>query len=344
MPTAIITGAAGFIGFFAARRLLQDGYRVVGIDCMSNYYDIELKEARLEILKDIDDFHHVLGKVEDPDLLMQVFEKERPDVVIHLAAQAGVRYSIENPRAYMESNLIGTFELLEAARKYPPKHMLLASTSSAYGANTEMPYQETQKADHQVSFYAATKKSTENMAHSYAHLFNLPITMFRFFTVYGPWGRPDMAPYKFTRAILAGEAIDVYNYGEMKRDFTYVEDLVEAIRRLIDVVPKRPKNGVVPKNDSLSPVAPWRVINIGNSEAVQLTEFIDAIEKATGLKSSQNLMPMQAGDVSATWADASLLKSLTGYQPKTNVYDGIRSFVDWYREYYGIDNPITADE
>ena len=335
MPTARITGAAGFIGFFAAERLLKDGYRVVGLDCMSDYYDVSLKEARLALLEANPDFRHVFGKVEDPGLLMQLFEEERPDVVIHLAAQAGVRYSIETPRAYMESNLIGTFELLEAARAFPPHHMLLASTSSAYGANTEMPYQETQKADHQVSFYAATKKSTENMAHSYAHLFDLPITMFRFFTVYGPWGRPDMAPYKFTRAILEGETIDVYNYGDMKRDFTYVEDLVEAIRLLIDAVPVRPVDGVVPTGDSLSPVAPWRVVNIGSSDAVQLTDFIEAIEETTGLKATRNLMPMQPGDVPATWADASLLKTLTGYQPKTNVREGMKTFVKWYRLYHG---------
>jgi UDP-glucuronate 4-epimerase len=333
MPTALVTGAAGFIGFFAAQRLLKDGYCVVGLDCMSDYYDVSLKEARLALLEANPDFRHVFGKVEDPGLLMSLFEEERPDVVIHLAAQAGVRYSIENPRAYMESNLIGTFELLEAARAFPPRHMLLASTSSAYGANTEMPYQETQKADHQVSFYAATKKSTENMAHSYAHLFDLPITMFRFFTVYGPWGRPDMAPYKFTKAILAGETIDVYNYGDMKRDFTYVDDLVEAIRLLIDAVPARLADGVVPHGDSLSPVAPWRVVNIGNSDAVQLTDFIEAIEEATGLKATRNLMPMQAGDVPATWADASLLKSLTGYQPKTDVRNGMKSFVRWYKFY-----------
>ena len=335
MPTALITGAAGFIGFFAAERLLKDGYRVVGLDCMSDYYDVSLKEARLALLEANPDFRHVFGKVEDPGLLMQLFEEERPDVVIHLAAQAGVRYSIETPRAYMESNLIGTFELLEAARAFPPHHMLLASTSSAYGANTEMPYQETQKADHQVSFYAATKKSTENMAHSYAHLFDLPITMFRFFTVYGPWGRPDMGPYKFTRAILEGETIDVYNYGDMKRDFTYVEDLVEAIRLLIDAVPVRPVDGVVPTGDSLSPVAPWRVVNIGSSDAVQLTDFIEAIEETTGLKATRNLMPMQPGDVPATWADASLLKTLTGYQPKTNVREGMKTFVKWYRLYHG---------
>ncbi|MDA8913602.1 GDP-mannose 4,6-dehydratase [Amylibacter sp.] len=338
MPTALITGAAGFIGFYAARRLLKDGYRVVGLDCMSDYYDVSLKEARVSLLKVDRNFHHVLGKVEEPGLLRQLFEKERPDVIIHLAAQAGVRFSIENPRAYLESNLIGTFELLEAARAYPPRHMLLASTSSAYGANTEMPYQEKDKADHQVSFYAATKKSTENMAHSYAHLYNIPITMFRFFTVYGPWGRPDMAPYKFTKAILAGEPIDVYNYGNMKRDFTYIEDLTEAIRLLIDEVPMRPDDGGITKGDSLSPVAPWRVVNIGNSEAVKLTDFICAIEDATKMKAIRNLMPMQPGDVTSTWADATLLKSLTGYQPKTNIRDGMKNFVQWYKEFYGPTN------
>ncbi|MFD2579032.1 NAD-dependent epimerase/dehydratase family protein [Novosphingobium colocasiae] len=228
-----------------------------------------------------------------------------------------MRYSIENPRSYLESNIVGTFELLEAARAHPPQHMLLASTSSAFGANTEMPYRETDKADHQMSFYAATKKATENMAHSYAHLFGLPVTMFRFFTVYGPSGRPDMALFKFTKAILEDRPIDVYNHGDMKRDFTYVEDLVEAIRLLIDVPPVRPAEGeAVPEGDSLSPVAPWRVVNIGNSDAVQLTDFIAAIEQATGRKAVRNLMPMQAGDVPATWADARLLQTLTGYAPK----------------------------
>lgn len=336
MATAFITGAAGFIGFFAAKQLLQYGYRVVGLDCMSDYYDVGLKEARLALLKQSHDYRHVFGKVEDPGKLLSIFKEEHPDVVIHLAAQAGVRYSIQNPRAYLESNLIGTFELLEAARLFPPRHMLLASTSSAYGTSTDLPFKETQRADHQVSFYAATKKSTETMAHSYAHLFNLPITMFRFFTVYGPWGRPDMAPFIFTKAILAGEAIDVYNYGNMKRDFTYVEDLVKAICLLIDVVPQKPLDGVVIEGDSLSPVAPWRVVNIGNSNTVNLTKFIEIIEETTGLKAICNLMPMQAGDVAATWADASLLQTLTGYQPSTSVQDGMRQFVKWYQSYYGV--------
>ncbi|MBY6006263.1 GDP-mannose 4,6-dehydratase [Salipiger bermudensis] len=336
MPTALVTGAAGFIGSFVCRRFLDEGWRVIGLDCLSDYYDVALKERREAMLNQSPDYRSIHDMVETPGLLMSIFAEEKPDVVVHLAAQAGVRYSIDNPRAYLESNIIGTFELLEAARAHPPKHMLLASTSSAYGANSEMPYQETVKADHQMSFYAATKKSTESFAHSYAHLFDLPITMFRFFTVYGPWGRPDMALFKFTKAILEDKPIDVYNYGDMKRDFTYVVDLVEAIWLLVAAVPVRPEDGVVPEGDSLSPVAPFRVVNIGNSDSVQLTDFIDAIETATGKSAERNLMPMQAGDVPATWADASLLKSLTGYAPSTDVRTGVKAFVDWYREYYNV--------
>jgi len=337
MPTALVTGSAGFIGSFVCERLLQDGFRVIGLDAMTDYYDVSLKKRRQARLLQSPHFEAIEDYVETPDLLMNLFAQEKPDVVVHLAAQAGVRFSIESPRSYLESNIVGTFELLEAARAFPPQHMLLASTSSAFGANTEMPYRETDKADHQMSFYAATKKATENMAHSYAHLFDLPITMFRFFTVYGPWGRPDMALFKFTKAILENKPIDVYNYGDMKRDFTYIADLVEAIRLLIDVPPVCPQDGeAVQAGDSLSPVAPWRVVNIGNSNAVQLTDFIKAIEDATGVKAQQNLMPMQAGDVPATWADATLLKTLTGYSPKTGVTEGVSNFVEWYRNYFEI--------
>lgn len=330
--TALITGAAGFIGAATATVLLHEGWRVIGLDAMTDYYDVTLKEAREAKLIAHPNYRSIHGKVEDEGRLMALFAEERPDVVIHLAAQAGVRYSIDNPRSYLESNMIGTYELLEAARAYPPAHMLLASTSSAYGANTVMPYVETARADHQMSFYAATKKATEAMAHSYAHLYDLPITMFRFFTVYGPWGRPDMALFKFTKAILNGDAIDVYNHGDMKRDFTYIDDLVHAIRLLIDSAPHRLET--VPEGDSLSPVAPFRVVNIGNSEPVQLLAFIEAIEAATGLSAQKNMMPMQAGDVPATWADARLLTSLTGYAPKTQVPEGVANFVAWYRAYY----------
>ncbi|MDF2140127.1 NAD-dependent epimerase/dehydratase family protein [Paenirhodobacter sp. CAU 1674] len=334
--TALVTGSAGFIGYFTCKQLLEDGFRVIGLDAMTDYYDVALKQRRQSMLLQNPNFRAINDAVETPGLLMGLFATEKPDVVIHLAAQAGVRYSIENPRSYLESNIVGTFELLEAARAHPPQHMLLASTSSVYGANTEMPYTETDRADHQMSFYAATKKATENMAHSYAHLFGLPVTMFRFFTVYGPWGRPDMALFKFTKAILNGDPIDVYNYGDMKRDFTYVEDLVQGIRLLIDTPPVRPADGVVPEGDSLSPVAPWRVVNIGNSDAVQLTDFIAAIEAATGRTATRNLMPMQAGDVPATWANAGLLRSLTGYAPQTRVPEGVAKFVAWYRDYYAV--------
>ncbi|BBI21194.1 UDP-glucuronate 5-epimerase [Qipengyuania flava] len=335
--TALISGSAGFIGYYLGQRLLTDGFRVIGVDSLSDYYDPNLKRRRQANLLQNAGFSAVNEPIEKPGLLADLFAEHRPDIVVHLAAQAGVRYSIDNPRSYLESNLVGTFELLEAARAHPPQHMLLASTSSAYGANTEMPYRETMKADHQMSFYAATKKATEAMAHSYAHLFDLPVTMFRFFTVYGPWGRPDMALFKFTRAMLAGEAIDVYNHGEMMRDFTYVEDLVEAIRRLIDAAPVRPESAEdIAEGDSLSPVAPWRVVNIGNSKPVQLGDMIAAIEDALGMKAKRNLMPMQPGDVPATWADAELLRTLTGYVPETDIREGVRRFVAWYRDYYQV--------
>ena len=336
--TALVTGAAGFIGYHISQRLLDEGWRVVGLDCISDYYDVSLKEKRESMLLQSASYRSVHEKVETPNVLMDLFEEERPDVVIHLAAQAGVRYSIENPRAYLESNINGTFELLEAARAFPPGHMLLASTSSAYGANEEMPYRETVKADHQMSFYAATKKSTENMAHSYAHLFNLPITMFRFFTVYGPWGRPDMALFKFTKAILNGEPIDVYNHGNMSRDFTYIDDLVNGMRLLFDAIPNVEDRPTTNKHveDSKSKVAPFRVVNIGNAKPSQLVDFIAAIEKSIGVEALKNFMPMQAGDVPATWADTSLLENLTDYHPKTDLSTGIQNFVNWYSEYYNI--------
>jgi UDP-glucuronate 4-epimerase len=335
---ALVTGAAGFIGFHISKRLIDEGWRVIGLDCMSDYYDVSLKEKREGMLMQSASYRSVHEKLESPKVLLDLFENEKPDVVIHLAAQAGVRYSIENPRAYLDSNIHGTFELLEAARAYPPKHMLFASTSSAYGANKEMPYREIEKADHQLSFYAATKKSTEILAHSYAHLFDLPITMFRFFTVYGPWGRPDMALFKFTKAILNGDPIDVYNNGNMSRDFTYIDDLVNGMRLLIDVIPATDNRSheTTDVKDSKSQVAPFRVVNIGNSKPVQLLDFIGAIEESLRINAVKNLMPMQVGDVPETWADTYLLESLTGYRPNMDIYNGVQNFVLWYRDYYNV--------
>ena len=328
-----ITGAAGFIGANCAQQLLDQGHQVTGIDNMNDYYDVSLKEARLERLTALDGFSFIEGSIETEGLLIDLFAEQKFDAVIHLAAQAGVRYSIESPRTYLQSNINGTFELLEAARATPPKHMLLASTSSAYGANTDMPYQETQKADHQMSFYAATKKATESMAHSYAHLYNLPITMFRFFTVYGPWGRPDMAPFLFTDAIVNDRPIKVFNHGNMRRDFTYVDDLARALIMLIDMPPT--DTPVNEASDSLSPVAPFRVLNIGNNDPVELGDFIKAVETSLGKEAIKNFMDMQPGDVPATWAETSLLQALTGDVPKTDIQSGVQAFVDWYQSYYG---------
>ena len=328
--SVLITGAAGFIGFHLARRLLEEGCNVTGHDGMTPYYDPRLKLARLAILQDHQRFRFVEGMLEDG--VTDLVSDTKPDIILHLAAQAGVRYSIDAPRSYVQSNLIGTHEVLEAARAHPPRHLMLASTSSAYGANTRMPYAETDRATHPVSFYAATKIANEAMAHSYAHLFGLPTTMFRFFTVYGPWGRPDMAPLKFTKAILNNEPIDVYNHGQMRRDFTYIDDLITGITRLMATPPG--KEPVSPM-DSLSPVAPFRVVNIGNGTPVELTDFIAAVERATGRTAIRNPMPMQPGDVAATWADASLLTALVGTLPRTDINQGMQHVVDWYRGWNG---------
>ncbi|PWG16410.1 NAD-dependent epimerase/dehydratase family protein [Salibaculum griseiflavum] len=335
MAKALVTGSAGFIGYHLSRLLLDEGIEVIGLDAMTDYYDVRLKERRQANLLQSAGFRAVNDRLETEGLLHDLLAEERPDFVIHLAAQAGVRYSIEEPRSYVDANIIGTFNLLEAVRATPVKHLLMASTSSVYGANTDMPYAETHKADTQMSFYAATKKANEAMGHSYAHLYGIPTTMFRFFTVYGPWGRPDMALFKFTKAILNGDPIDVYNHGGMRRDFTYVTDLVRGIRLLMDATPER-SEGEVAEGDSLSPVAPYRVVNIGNSEPVQLMAFIEAVEAATGRTAEKNFMDMQPGDVPATWADGTLLKDLTGYRPQTPVTEGVAQFVAWYRDYYAV--------
>ncbi len=334
MKTALVTGSAGFIGFHLAKRWLDEGWRVIGIDAFTDYYDPALKRARNEMLTDYETFTGVEDRIESPGVLADLFAKYQPSQVLHLAAQAGVRHSIDSPRTYVEANLQGTFELLEAARAKPGAHLLLASTSSVYGANADMPYVERHKADSQMSFYAATKKATEAMAHSYAHLFRLPTTMFRFFTVYGPWGRPDMAAFKFVKAILEDRPIDVYNHGEMRRDFTFVDDLVEAVWRLSSCLPE--VGAPVGEIDSLSTVAPFRIVNIGGSAPEPLMCFITEIECALGKPATRNLMEMQAGDVPVTWSDPELLKALTGYVPATPISEGIPQFVSWYRQYFAV--------
>ena len=327
---ALVTGSAGFIGYHLCHRLLAAGWQVTGLDAMTPYYDVTLKQRRHALLAQHPAFRPVEGRIEDEGRVASL--AQGADAILHLAAQAGVRHSIDAPRSYVDANLTGTFQVLEAARATRPAHLLIASTSSVYGANTAMPYAETDKADLPMSFYAATKKAAEAMAHSYAHLYAIPTTMFRFFTVYGPWGRPDMALFKFTRAILAGEPIDIYNHGDMRRDFTYVDDLVEGIIRLIAT----PPNHSAGDRDSLSPVAPFRIVNIGNGAPVGLIDFVQAIEEALGMTAKKNLLPMQPGDVPATWADASLIEALTGPLPRTAIRDGVRRFVDWYRDYYRV--------
>ncbi len=331
----LVTGTAGFIGFHVAKRLIEAGHNVVGIDGMTTYYDVTLKRRRHAILLQSPNFSGHELMLEDAEGLNRIYSESRPDVVIHLAAQAGVRYSLENPDAYISANIVGTFNILEAARAHPPQHLLVASTSSVYGANTKMPFEESDRADHQLTLYAATKKATESMAHSYAHLWKIPTTVFRFFTVYGPWGRPDMALFKFTKAILADEPIDVYNHGQMERDFTYIDDITQGIVLLVDAIPSDPtKEQQTDDRLGLSPAAPFRVVNIGNGNPVRLLAFIEAIEASTGKSAIRNYLPMQPGDVPATFADASLLHRLTGFQPATPVASGVERFVRWYREYY----------
>jgi len=330
----LVTGTAGFIGFHLAKRLLADGHEVQGIDALTPYYDVELKKQRHAVLAGSNRFTAHIAHLEDGELIAEIHAAAKPDVVVHLAAQAGVRYSLENPDAYVRSNIDGTFNLLEVMRPSPPKHFMFASTSSVYGANSSMPFRETDRADHPLTLYAATKKAGELMAHSYSHLFGIPTTAFRFFTVYGPWGRPDMALFKFVDATLKGKPIDVYGEGRMSRDFTFIDDLVESIVRLVPVVPERGATSDAP--DTLSPAAPFRVVNIGGGAPVELTKFIEAIETKLGKKAVRNLMPMQPGDVRDTFASADLLTALTGYHPATPVEEGVGKFVDWYRKHFKV--------
>jgi UDP-glucuronate 4-epimerase len=332
-----VTGTAGFIGYHLAELLLREGHQVAGYDGLTDYYDVSLKQRRHAMLMQHQGFSATEAMLEDNDQLSAAIYAFNPDVIIHLAAQAGVRYSIDNPRAYLDANITGTFNVMEIARNAGVSHLLMASTSSVYGANTLMPFKETERVATPLTFYAASKLANEAMGHSYAHIYSLPITMFRFFTVYGPWGRPDMAYFKFAQNIIEGKPIDIYNNGEMWRDFTYVDDLVHGIIGLIDAVPQRPERPEhIAPGDSLSPTAPFRVVNIGNSAKIRLLDFIEAIEAAIGTKAIRSYMPIQQGDVPATWADASLLHSLTGYKPQTPFRDGVARFVQWYRDYHKV--------
>ncbi|MBN9315005.1 MAG: NAD-dependent epimerase/dehydratase family protein [Devosia sp.] len=326
----LVTGSAGFIGFHLARRLLGEGHEVVGLDALTPYYDVRLKQQRQVLLEAMPGFRAVSGRLEDAGALAAAFA-DAPEVVVHLAAQAGVRYSIEAPFSYTESNITGTLALLEAVRSRPVKHLLAASSSSVYGMARQAS-RETDGTDHPVSLYAATKKATEAMTHSYAHLFGIPTTCLRFFTVYGPWGRPDMALFRFTEAIAEGRPIDVYGEGRMRRDFTFVEDTVTAVTRLIG---KAPVQGQPVARDSLSPVAPWRVINVAGGRPVELMRFISAIEAAIGRAAQKNMLPMQAGDVTDTAAEVALLRTLVGDVPETSVEDGVRAFIEWWRGWRG---------
>lgn len=330
----LVTGSAGFIGFHLSRRLLREGHDVAGVDAMVPYYDVRLKERRHALLRQSNRFRAHLVDIADMAAIRAVVEDEAPEVIVHLAAQAGVRYSLEHPDAYVATNLLGSFNLLEICRARPARHFLMASTSSVYGANSEMPFRETDPTNTPLTIYAATKRGSELIGHCYAHLWKQPVTVFRFFTVYGPWGRPDMALFRFTEAILKDEPIDVYNHGRMERDFTYIDDLVEGIVRLI---PKWPVEGEpAGPMDSLSPVAPFRVVNIGNGAPAGLMDLIAAIEAALGKPARRNYMDMQPGEVPKTWADSELLEALTGFRPSYPVARGVEAFVAWFREYYAV--------
>ena len=329
----LVTGAAGFIGFHVSQRLLKDGHQVTGIDNLNDYYDVNLKQARLDLLQSpLFSFHKI--DLADREGIAQLFAHEKFNRVIHLAAQAGVRYSLENPHAYADSNLLGFLNILEGCRHNHVEHLLYASSSSVYGLNRKMPFSTDDSVDHPVSLYAATKKANELMAHTYSHLYGIPTTGLRFFTVYGPWGRPDMALFKFTKAMLEGKSIDVYNYGKMKRDFTYIDDIVEAIIRLQDILPNKDNEWSVESGSPATSSAPYRVYNIGNSSPVELMDYITALEEALGMEAEKNMMPMQPGDVIETSADTAALYNAIDFKPETTVKKGVESFVNWYKKYY----------
>ncbi|MBF8436547.1 NAD-dependent epimerase [Halanaerobiaceae bacterium Z-7014] len=332
--TYLITGAAGFIGFHVARRYLEAGSQVIGLDNINDYYSVQLKEDRLDLLKDYPNFTFVKGDLKDRNLIATTFTDYQPEIVIHLAAQAGVRYSLENPHAYVDSNLVGFLNILEGCRHNNVKHLLFASSSSVYGANRKVPFETSDNVDHPVSLYAATKKSNELMAHSYAHLYDLPVTGLRFFTVYGPWGRPDMAYFIFTRRIVNDEPIDVFNHGDMSRDFTYIDDVVEGIYKLSSQPASPDKSWNAKDPDPARSKAPYRIYNIGNNSPVDLMEFIKTIEKELGQEAEKNFKPMQPGDVKTTYADCTDLIEDVGYEPDTPLSEGISKFISWYRDYY----------
>tara|TARA_B100000965_G_C19533958_1_gene732423 strand:+ start:110 stop:1111 length:1002 start_codon:yes stop_codon:yes gene_type:complete len=328
-----ITGSSGFIGFSVAKKLLDKGHFVHGFDSMNNYYDVKLKKNRKKILEKYKKFSFSKGQIENYKTINKSILKFKPKIIIHLAAQAGVRYSIEKPRVYLNTNIIGTYNIIEISKKVNVKHLLIASSSSVYGANKNFPFKEIDKTQTQLSIYASTKKSTESIAHSYSNIWKIPISMLRFFTVYGPWGRPDMALFKFTKGIINKKKIDIYNNGKMFRDFTYIDDVAEGVCSLINKPPSLKQLGKI-KNDSLSHVAPFRILNIGNTKRVYLLDFISAIEKELKIKAIRNYMPLQKGDVKITLSNVNLLKKITGYKPKTNYKTGIRKFLKWYLGYY----------
>ena len=334
MSQHLVTGAAGFIGFHLSMRLLARGETVVGLDNLNDYYCVELKRDRLKLLTEFDNFKFVEADLADQTKIDQVFRDYNFDRVVNLAAQAGVRYSLENPRAYTQSNIVGFLNILEACRHAKTPHLTYASSSSVYGGGTKMPFGTSDRVDHPLSLYAATKKSNELMAHTYSHLYGLPTTGLRFFTVYGPWGRPDMALFLFTKAILEGRPIDVFNEGRMQRDFTYIDDIVESVDRTSEKIAAPDPNWNSSAPNPSTSAAPYRIYNIGNNDPVELSTFIEAIEQALGIKAKRNLMPMQAGDVPATFADITALENAVGFRPSTSINVGIQKFVQWYRDYY----------
>ena len=336
MKKILVTGAAGFIGSHLCRRLLERGDRVVGLDNINDYYDVRLKQDRLSLLEGREAFRFVRMSLEERDGIADLFDRERFDVVINLAAQAGVRYSLKNPHAYIDSNIVGFMNILEGCRHNQVKHLVYASSSSVYGANTRMPFSIHHNVDHPVSLYAATKKANELMAHTYSSLYNLPTTGLRFFTVYGPWGRPDMALFLFTKAILEGRPIDVFNHGRMQRDFTFIDDIVEGVIRVIDHLPQPNPEWSGDQPDPATSYCPWRVYNIGNNRKEKLLRYIEVLEECLGRKAEKNLLPIQAGDVPATYADVDDLMRDVGFKPATSIEEGIRRFVEWYREYYKV--------